>query len=126
MDERDTQDPLRDLEQRLDKARRGRKREASDAGADGGSGISGSALSLALRIGTELVVAVVVATAIGWACDRWLGTRPWGMIVFFFLGVAAGMMNVWRAVTGLGMAVGYRQTPAAERDKNVDWSDDED
>jgi ATP synthase protein I len=124
MDERDTQDPLRDLEQRLDKARRGRKQEAS--GANAGPGISGSALSLALRIGTELVVAIVVATAIGWACDRWLGTRPWGMIVFFFLGVAAGMMNVWRAVAGMGMAVGYRQTPAAERDKNVDWSDDED
>jgi len=126
MDERDTQDPLRDLEQRLDKARRGRKREASGAGAEGGSGIPGNALGLALRIGTELVVAVVVATAIGWACDRWLGTRPWGMIVFFFLGVAAGMMNVWRAVKGMGMAVGYRQPPSAERDKDADWSDDED
>lgn len=126
MDERDTQDPLRDLEQRLDKARRGRGQKASGANAEGGSGIPGSGLGLALRIGTELVVAIVVATAIGWACDRWLGTRPWGMIVFFFLGVAAGMMNVWRAVTGMGMAVGYRQKPAAERDKDADWSDDED
>ena len=124
MDERDTHDPLRDLEERLDRARRGREREASGSSPHGGSGIAGGALGLALRFGTELVVAIVVATAIGWALDSWLGTRPWAMIVFFFLGVAAGMMNVWRAVTGMGMAVGYRRPPE-ERRKDVDGSDDE-
>lgn len=127
MDERDTRDPLRDLEQRLDRARRGQEREASGASPEDGPSVSRSALGLALRIGLELVVAVVVATAIGWAFDNWLGTRPWGMIVFFFLGVGAGMVNVWRAVTGMGMAMGYRQEPpATERRKDADWSDDED
>ena len=127
MDERDTQAPLRDLEQRLDKARRERERQAPGASAEGGPGFSQGALGLALRIGLELVVAVVVATAIGLAFDRWLGTRPWGAIVFFFLGVAAGMVNVWRAVTGMGMAAGYRrQSPAAEDVKDADGSDDED
>jgi ATP synthase protein I len=113
MDERDTQEPLRDLEQRLGRARHERQRGASGS-SRGGPGVSQSALGLALRIGLELVVAIVVATAIGWAGDRWLGTRPWGTILFFFLGVAAGMLNVWRAVAGLGMAMGYqRQKPAA-------------
>ena len=51
--------------------------------------------------------------------------RPWGMIVLFFLGVAAGMLNVYRAVTGISGAVGYR------RDDNAgatlkNQSDDED
>ena len=57
-----------------------------------------------------------VATAVGWAIDHWLGTRPWGIIVLFFLGVAAGMLNVYRAVTGISTAAGYRrpdEAPAA-------------
>jgi ATP synthase protein I len=126
MDERDTQDPLRDLEQRLDRARHGRKGNAAGSPAQDGPSVSKTALGLALRIGVELVVAVVVGTGIGWAFDSWLGTRPWGMIVFFFLGVGAGMVNVWRAVTGMGMAVGYRHAPPAETVKKADWSDDED
>lgn len=125
MDERDTHDPLRDLQQRLDRARRESERNVKDT-AEGGPGVPRSALGLALRIGMELVVAVVVGTGIGWAFDHWLGTRPWGTIVFFFLGVGAGMVNVWRAVTGMGMAIGYRQQqPAAEPKKDTDWSDDE-
>ena len=69
------------------------------------SKVSGSGL----RIGIELVVAIGVATALGWAIDHWLGTRPWGIIVLFFLGVAAGMLNVYRAVTGISTPVGYRR-----------------
>lgn len=80
---------------------------------------------MALRIGLELVVAVVVSTVIGWALDAWLGTRPWLTIVFFFLGVGAGMVNVWRAVMGMGMAVGYRRDPLPPKQKDADWSDDE-
>ncbi|HZB93725.1 MAG TPA: AtpZ/AtpI family protein, partial [Stellaceae bacterium] len=125
MDERDTHDPLRDLQQRLDRARRERERNVTD-NAEGGPGVPRSALGLAFRIGMELVVAVVVGTGVGWAFDRWLGTRPWGTIGFFFLGVGAGMVNVWRAVTGMGMAIGYRQQqPAAEPKKDADWSEDE-
>ena len=125
MDERDTQNSLRDLEQRLDAARRARQRPGAGPSKDGGS-VSQSALGLAFRIGVELVVAVIVGLGLGWAFDNWLGTRPWGMIVFFFLGVAAGMMNVYRAVMGLGGAVGYRRGAAPPATKEADWSDDED
>ena len=85
----------------------------------------GNALALAWRIGLELVVAILVGTAIGWAIDRWVGTRPWGMIVMFFLGTAAGMVNVWRAVTGAGMAVGYGRQ-RAEAGAAQDGGEDED
>ena len=63
--------------------------------------------ALAGRVTTELVAGVVVGAFIGWAFDNWLGTTPTLMLVFFFLGSAAGMMNVWRALTGRGMAVGF-------------------
>ncbi len=109
----DAPDPLRDLERRL--AAVGRDGARNDPPRGAADGATGSLLAFAWRVGLELVVAVVVATGLGWAFDRWLGTRPWGMIVMFFLGVAAGMVNVWRTVTGMGMAVGYRQDGNGER-----------
>ena len=51
---------------------------------------------IGLRVGTELVSALVVAVAIGWALDRWLGTKPILMAVFVLIGGAAGVANVWR------------------------------
>jgi len=56
-----------------------------------------SALARGFRLSTELVVGVAVGAFIGWALDRWLGTSPWGMIVFLLLGFAAGVVNVMRA-----------------------------
>jgi ATP synthase protein I len=82
-------------------------------------------LGLGLRIGIELVVAIGVATGLGWAIDRWLGTRPWGIIVLFFLGVAAGMLNVYRAVSGISTPVGYRLPDAVKPPGQDPWDDDE-
>ena len=64
-------------------------------------------VALAGRVTTELVAGVVFGSFIGWALDSWLGTAPILMVVFFFIGSAAGMMNVWRALTGRGMAAGF-------------------
>jgi len=69
----------------------------------------GSALSLAFRVGVELVSAVAVGTAVGWGLDKWLDTRPWLMLVFIILGGAAGVMNVYRMASGFGYAVGYQK-----------------
>ena len=33
---------------------------------------------------------------LGWALDRWLGTMPLFLIVFFMLGAAAGVLNAYR------------------------------
>ena len=51
----------------------------------------------AFKLGTELVAAVAVGTIIGFILDGWFDTKPWLMIIFFFLGAAAGMLNVIRA-----------------------------
>ena len=50
----------------------------------------------AFKLGTELVAAVGVGTIIGFILDSWFGTKPWLIIVFFFLGSAAGILNVIR------------------------------
>ena len=57
----------------------------------------GSFMGSAFKLGTELVAAVTVGTIIGFILDGWFGTKPWLIIIFFFLGVAAGMLNVIRA-----------------------------
>ena len=75
-------------------------------------------MALAGRVTTELVAGVVVGTFIGWAFDNWLGTTPTLMVVLFFLGSAAGMMNVWRALTGRGMAAGFVNEKSSQADEN--------
>ena len=57
----------------------------------------GSFMGSAFKLGTELVAAVAVGTIIGFILDNWFGTKPWLIIIFFFLGAAAGMLNVIRA-----------------------------
>ena len=51
----------------------------------------------AFKLGTELVAAVGVGTIIGFILDSWFDTKPWLIIIFFFLGAAAGILNVIRA-----------------------------
>ena len=48
----------------------------------------------AMKIRAELVAAVVVGATLGCILENWLDTRPWLTIVFFFMGVAAGILNV--------------------------------
>ena len=50
----------------------------------------------AFRLGTELVAAAVVGTIIGFILDNWFGTKPWFILIFFIIGVIAGMLNVIR------------------------------
>jgi ATP synthase protein I len=52
-------------------------------------------------VGIAFVIAVLFGFLIGWALDRWLGTSPLFLIVFFFLGVAAGIANVVRTANAV-------------------------
>ena len=56
-----------------------------------------SFIGTAFKLGTELVSAVVVGTIIGFILDSWFDTKPWLIIIFFFLGSAAGIYNVIKA-----------------------------
>ena len=117
-------DPLARLGEKIDEAQLGR---ATGRSADSGQGAQ-QGIGFGYRIGIELVVAVILATALGWAFDRWLGRGHWGLIVMFFLGVAAGMLNVYRAVSGMGMAIGYRprsEDAAGSKQKRDPWEDED-
>ena len=49
----------------------------------------GSFMGRAFKLGTELVAAVAVGTIIGFILDSWFDTKPWLIIIFFFLGTSA-------------------------------------
>ena len=53
-----------------------------------------SFMGSAFKLGTELVAAVAVGTIIGFILDTWFDTKPWLIILFFFLGSIAGILNV--------------------------------
>ena len=61
------------------------------------NGSNAASLGKALKISTELVAAVVVGSIIGFLLDGWFDTKPLLTICFFIMGVAAGMLNVFRS-----------------------------
>src|SRR5579871_6375968 len=125
LSEPDEPDRLKALGDRLERARQARQGPTRTPG--GGSDQSSrAALGFGFRIGLELVVAVFFGVALGYAADRWLGTKPWGLLVFLFLGIGAGMTNVYRVVRGLGMGVGYKDRAAPPHGPvKGDWDDED-
>lgn len=126
MSESEPPDRLAQLGRRLDAARA--RRGDSQPAAGSGDPALQQGMAVGLRIGVEFVVTIALATALGWALDRWLGIGPWGMIVLFFLGIGAGMASVYRAVAGIRVPVGYRRPETLDpgRQKAKDkWDEDE-
>ena len=60
-------------------------------------GSNATSFGKALKISTELVAAVVVGSTIGFLLDSWFDTKPLLTICFFFMGVAAGILNVFKS-----------------------------
>jgi len=50
-------------------------------------------------VGLSFVLAVVIGAWLGRVLDSWLGTSPWLFLLGFFLGLAAGILNVYRTVS---------------------------
>ncbi|MEJ0016256.1 MAG: AtpZ/AtpI family protein [Acetobacteraceae bacterium] len=86
------------FEERLKAARSRQGLDAPPSMSTGNSGDIGglSPWGIGLRVGIELVSALVVAVAIGYGLDYLFGTKPILTAVFVLLGGAAGVMNVWR------------------------------
>ena len=107
MAERKSQEPQKDLDDRIDQLRHMRGKTPD------GSKSAHSGLGFGMRIGVELVAALIIGVVIGIALDDWLGTKPWFMVAFFVLGAVAGMYNVFRVVRNQGGAIGHR--PATKK-----------
>ena len=60
-----------------------------------------SNIGQAFKLSTELVAAVLVGTIIGFILDNWFDTKPWLIIIFFFVGVIAGVLNVVRSAKNM-------------------------
>ena len=60
-----------------------------------------SNIGQAFKLSTELGAAVLVGTIIGFILDNWFDTKPWLIIIFFFVGVVAGILNVIRSAKKL-------------------------
>ena len=58
---------------------------------------SPSSIGTAFKMSTELVSAVVVGTIIGFILDKTFGTKPWLILIFFFVGAVAGFVNVFKS-----------------------------
>ena len=60
-----------------------------------------SAMGTAFKISTELVAAVAVGTIIGFILDKTFCTKPWLILIFFFVGVITGIVNVFKSAKNM-------------------------
>jgi ATP synthase protein I len=83
---------LKEISTRLEIAKKNIKNVQED-----NKSSNAASLGKALKISTELVAAVVVGSTIGFLLDNWFDTKPLLTISFFFMGVAAGILNVFKS-----------------------------
>lgn len=96
MSEQNGRRDLDALSERLQVARgTSTQRPAQTAATDG------AGMAIGFRIVVEMIAALVTGFGAGYVLDQWLGTRPWMMIVFFFLGTGAAFMNLMRVARQL-------------------------
>ena len=117
----DDDERLAKLRGSLAKARGARQSQETARAAKPEAQKGDSGMSLGMRAGGEFVSAIVVGAGIGWAIDRLLGTNPAFLIVFFFIGVAAGVWNVIRLTSpkGGGLARDSRLSHPEAADKGL-------
>ena len=93
--------------------RRRAEKRATEAGGPSESerAAQTSAISRGYAAAGEFAGAIIAGGLIGWLIDRGLGTKPAFLIVFFLLGVVAGVVNVIRATSS--------KTPATDRNSRL-------
>jgi ATP synthase protein I len=72
----------------------------------------------ASQSGYEFVGTVIICTGIGYLLDRYIGTKPWGIIGMLILGFVAGIVNVWRTLMVKTLPVGAPKNVKLENDHN--------
>ena len=80
---------LESLDKRLDRLQQAEARRTARRQPD--PSVRAGQLVLSQLVGGPLGGGIV-----GWLLDRWLGTKPWLMVVMLFLGFGVGIWNVIR------------------------------
>lgn len=96
-----------ELGHRIQQAREKQAREEGRSLTDGQLQSKSGNMGSAMRVATDLVAALFVGGLLGYGIDRWLGTKPWGMVIFLFIGFAAGFMNIYKSQMGIGSKIGF-------------------
>ncbi|MFD2204326.1 AtpZ/AtpI family protein [Kiloniella antarctica] len=90
---------LTDLDKRLRAARE--RHEQVNNPVSNNRAEAASGMAVGFRISVEIVAALIMGFGIGYYLDIWLGTKPWLMIIFFFLGIGAAFVNILRVAKQL-------------------------
>ncbi|WP_419903592.1 AtpZ/AtpI family protein [Kiloniella sp.] len=98
---------LTDLDKRLRAARERQEQVNKPASSNRAEAAGGMAVGF--RISVEIVAALIMGFGIGYYLDLWLGTKPWLMIIFFFLGIGAAFVNVVRVAKQLENKKHFRE-----------------
>jgi len=95
MAEKERKSTADELDKRLKDVRRAYNK-GNGRPAEPASGGGTEKLGVGMRVAIELVAGVAAGAFLGLMADRWLGTKPWLLIVGFILGCGAALMNVIR------------------------------
>ncbi len=87
--------PFAEFDRKLREARRDGPKDTASTPVERGSAGPG------VQAGLEVFGGVVAGLLLGWALDSWLGTGPFLLILFLFLGGAAGLRNAYRTLKRL-------------------------
>ena len=83
-------DKIKELKERIETAKSSNT-SPNKKNKDSGAGFG-------FKISTEIIAALVVGVGIGLIVDKYLGTKPFGLIIFFIFGALAGFLNVYRVM----------------------------
>jgi len=118
-------DPLQEFETRLNAARQQSAKMSGSAQSESGmSQQDKMSFQRGMRIGCDLLAGVGLGVFLGLAIDKSFDTRPFGLLVMFIIGSAAGMWNVFRSISGYDYAVGFRRSGGETAPSNLVMSVD--
>jgi ATP synthase protein I len=103
----DDRSSLDKLGEKLQRAQAGRSDRDSGSASAAGTSVT-SQVGTTYRVFVELLAGVVVGCGLGWFLDGQFGTKPWLLLAFLLLGIAAGFWNVIR--TARRMAADLTET----------------
>jgi ATP synthase protein I len=111
--------PAPSFEARLAAARARQGLDLKPSDMSKGDNAMPSTLGVGLRVGVEMLSALIVGAALGYWLDRWLHTSPVLLSLFVLLGGAGGIANVWRLMAPRRSGETARLTPGETPEADV-------